>query len=64
MKKKKLKIYLNILEGITFFLSFISGIIIWLILPEGAGFKGGRGLLTKNIFYNYLDTVGWIFIIF
>lgn len=36
----------------------VSGFVLWLVLPKGGGYMGGRGLITEAIFLWSRDT--WI----
>jgi len=58
--KKKINTFVNIANLFAGAVSLFSGIIVWLILPSGQGFRGGRGDSDINLFlglerYNWLD---------
>jgi len=36
----------------------VSGFVLWLVLPQGGGYRGGRGLASEAIFLWTRDT--WI----
>ena len=42
----------------------VSGFVLWLVLPRGGGFRGGRGLTTEATFLwtrdTWLDLHGWV----
>lgn len=52
----------NYLVGFIMFLlamfEAISGFVLWLVLPRGGGYRGGRGLTTEGTFLWSRDT--WI----
>jgi len=52
----------NYLTDLVMFVLFlfeaVSGFILWLILPKGGGYMGGRGLITEATFLWSRDT--WI----
>lgn len=53
--KDKNKI-VNIINSFTFLISFISGIIVWLFLPSGQGFRGVQDKLFFGLArHNWID---------
>lgn len=54
MKRPRLNIAINILSLATFIISTISGLVLWLALPDGYGYRGGRGDLVDQSFWGML----------
>jgi hypothetical protein len=48
MKRRRLNTIINILSLATFIISTISGLVLWLALPDGYGYMGGRGDLIRQ----------------
>jgi len=48
--KKKINIFVNIASLFAGLVSLLSGVVIWILLPSGQGFRGGRGDLDINLF--------------
>jgi hypothetical protein len=59
MKKIKLNALVDISAFFASLVSIFSGIVLWQVLPSGAGFRGGRGLLTDRFFLG-LTRHDWI----
>ena len=42
----------------------VSGFVMWLVLPSGGGYRGGRGELTENTFlwdrHTWIDLHDWV----
>lgn len=51
MNKVKINALVNILLFFVFLISCFSGIVLWLVLPSGQGFQGGRGALLGSVFW-------------
>jgi len=50
MKKAKLYILIDAVALFAFLVSLFSGIILWLVLPRGGGFRGGQGIFIERFF--------------
>ena len=48
--KIKINAFINILNFLVFLIISVSGLILWLVLPGGRGFRGLMGLEQNNIF--------------
>lgn len=57
--KGKTNIAVDLAAGIAFIMSLISGVILWLVLPSGSGFGGGRNIFKANHFLS-LSRHGWL----
>ncbi len=57
--KCKTNIVVDIAAAVTFLLSLVSGVVLWLILPLGSGLRGGRGLSEASYFLT-LGRHGWL----
>lgn len=60
MNRVKLNLFVNIISFFAFLISTITGLVLWLVLPGGYGFRGGRNPLSDGIFlglarYDWID---------
>jgi len=58
VKKSTRNYFINIVMFLLLLFQVVSGFVLWLILPQGGGYRGGRGLTTEASFLWTRET--WI----
>ena len=58
MKKATRNYLVNIVMFLLVLFEVVSGFVLWFILPQGGGYRGGRGLTTEASFLWTRET--WI----
>lgn len=56
MRKATRNYIVDLVMFVLALLEVISGFVLWLVLPRGGGYMGGRGLITEATFLWSRDT--------
>ena len=64
MKKATRNYLVNLIMFVLALFEVVSGFVLWLVLPRGGGYMGGRGLSTEATFLwsrdTWLDLHNWV----